>query len=224
MTRQKTIGSPRLGFALALIGAGLLWVSSRAPWLRATIEDGLQPVYSETIIGATWAAELGPLALAIGAALVVTLVARGLAQRIVSAAVLVLFVLALAAPVRMLFEGAQDSRVRQLAELPARAEVAEITVVYWPLGIACIAVVMGAIGAVLLFRSPLRQRGSRTQYQTPAVRREEVRTDIAGGAISAAAAAGIPLSDRMLWDALDAGEDPTESDSTGSDVEQADEK
>jgi uncharacterized membrane protein (TIGR02234 family) len=59
--------------------------------------------------------------------------------------------------------------------------------------------------AVLLLRSPARDRSATDKYSAPARRREAARAQNADGA----------PSERMMWDALDEGRDPTDPDNEG---------
>jgi uncharacterized membrane protein (TIGR02234 family) len=66
--------------------------------------------------------------------------------------------------------------------------------------ITLVAAVCALAGAVLLMRSANgARRGVATRYATPAARRAATRQD----------GSGEPMSERMIWDALDEGHDPT---------------
>ncbi|WP_149360888.1 TIGR02234 family membrane protein [Lolliginicoccus suaedae] len=201
--------SRRRALLLALLGAALLWASSRLSWVSYTVVDGLRPPYDATIVGADWAAALAPLSLAIGAALLVALVARGRAQPVLALAIGILSALALIEPARMVLGGLDADRVARLAELPARAEATGIEGNPVAPLVAVAAAALGLAAAVLLARAPRPGAKLDNAYTTPAVRKENARTGLATGPISAREGSGIPLSDRLLWDALDAGEDPT---------------
>ncbi|MBD8506318.1 TIGR02234 family membrane protein [Hoyosella sp. G463] len=212
MTAPPTGTARRRALLLALLGAALLWVSSRLHWVSYTVLDGLRPPYGATIVGADWAAGLAPLALAIGAALLVALVARGRAQPALALAIGLLAALALIEPLRTVVGGIDADRVTRLAELPARAEASEIVGNPVAALVAVAGAALGLAAALLLARAPRPAARSSNPYETPAVRKENARTGLAAGPISAGEASGIPLSDRLLWDALDAGEDPTTDD------------
>lgn len=204
-----------LAIALVLLGAGLTWASSRAGWITMQVADGLQPPRPESVIGATWAAELAPIALAMGAAVVALLVVRGSFYRVVGVVIGALALAVGVAATRSLVAGAEMDRVRQLEALPARAEIAELAVVWWAPGLALAGALAALAGAVLAVVVPLQGKAASGRYQTPSARRDDARAVLHSegreGAISGGAAAGIPLDERLLWDALDAGEDPTAS-------------
>jgi uncharacterized membrane protein (TIGR02234 family) len=67
--------------------------------------------------------------------------------------------------------------------------------------ITLVTAVCTLIGAVLLMRAATSARNTATKYLTPAARR------------SAATREDGPMSERMIWDELDEGRDPTESSS-----------
>ena len=67
------------------------------------------------------------------------------------------------------------------------------------------AAVCTLVGAVLLMRSAAKARPAATRYVAPAARREAAQRDEAGAA----------MSERMIWDALDEGRDPTKPDNEG---------
>ena len=62
-------------------------------------------------------------------------------------------------------------------------------------------------GAVLFMRSPAKESSDDDKYEAPARRREAARRR--------AAAPGTDMSERMMWDALDEGRDPTKTDTEG---------
>ncbi|MBB3038734.1 TIGR02234 family membrane protein [Hoyosella altamirensis] len=210
-----------LAMMLVLAGAGLAWASSRAGWIVMTVADGLQPARLESVIGATWAAELGPIALAMGAAVIAMLVVRGRFHRLVGVVIAVLAGAAAVSPIRVLVTGVDENRVRQLESLPVRAEIADLSLTMWAPSLALLGAVAGLAGAALAIAAPGTEGAAQSRYQTPAARRDDVRAvmrdEERDGAISGGAAAGIPLNERLLWDALDAGEDPTAGADEGPD-------
>ena len=70
--------------------------------------------------------------------------------------------------------------------------------------ITLVTAVCTLIAAVLLMRAASSARGIATKYLTPAARRAATRDDG-------------PMSERMIWDELDEGRDPTESSSAPDD-------
>ena len=60
-------------------------------------------------------------------------------------------------------------------------------------------------GAVLLMRAPVKAASEDDRYEAPARRREAARRR----------RGGVDMSERMIWDALDEGRDPTNPDNEG---------
>jgi uncharacterized membrane protein (TIGR02234 family) len=82
---------------------------------------------------------------------------------------------------------------------------------YWGAAIAVLAAVCTLIAAVLLLRSAstlATDRAGATKYAAPATRRSIARREDPAGAMLEEP--GKPeISERMIWDALDGGLDPT---------------
>jgi uncharacterized membrane protein (TIGR02234 family) len=100
------------------------------------------------------------------------------------------------------------------------AEVARIPVMflvgserhYWGAGIAVAAAVCTLAAAVLLMRSASDRRSARdsaTKYASPATRRSNALREDADGAMLEGQEKP-NMSERMIWDALDEGRDPTD--------------
>ncbi|MDT0488700.1 Trp biosynthesis-associated membrane protein, partial [Streptomyces doebereineriae] len=90
-------------------------------------------------------------------------------------------------------------RAADLAVIPL-AQLTGTSRSYGGAGLTLIAAVCALAGAVRLMRSAnSAKRGLAGRYAAPAARREAVKGDDSGE----------PMSERMLWDALDEGQDPT---------------
>jgi uncharacterized membrane protein (TIGR02234 family) len=104
------------------------------------------------------------------------------------------------------------------------ADLAHISVVslvgserrYWGAGIAVLAALCTLIAAFLLMRSAMSAREGATKYASPATRHSNA---LLRDANSAMLEETPEMSERMIWDALDEGRDPTdrprESDTEG---------
>jgi uncharacterized membrane protein (TIGR02234 family) len=91
---------------------------------------------------------------------------------------------------------------------------------YWGAGIAVTAAVCTLTAAVLLMRSASDSRSARasaTKYAAPATRRSNALRENADGEMLEGQETP-EMSERMIWDALDEGHDPTER-ARGSDTE-----
>jgi len=202
---------------LLVVAAGALWVASRLPWVVIRSFDGLGQPKQVTLSGATWSTALLPLALLMLATAVAALAVRGWPLRVLAG-------LLAAASLAVGYLGVSlwalpDVAVRgaELAHIPVMFLVASERR-YWGAGIAVAAAVCTLTAAVLLMRSA---RESATKYAAPVTRRSNARRDDAGGAmLEGSENQGMSdMSERMIWDALDEGRDPTdrarESDTEG---------
>ncbi len=203
----------RVAQALFVVAAAVLWVASRMTWVSVTSVDGLGLPKTTTLNGATWSTALIPLALLVLAAAVAALAVRGWALRL-----LALLIAAASAGMGYLAISlwvVKDIALRaaDLASVP----VANLTAAgagtsrsYGGAVLTVVAAVCALAGAVLLMRAAnSAKRAVAGRYAAPAARRDAV----------ASGDSGEPMSERMLWDALDEGQDPTgdggDSDSKG---------
>jgi uncharacterized membrane protein (TIGR02234 family) len=192
----------RIAQLLLVLAAAGLWAASRLPWVAVGSFDGLGQPKTVTLSGASWSTALLPLALLLLVAAVAAVAVRGWVLRVlavlVAAASLAIGYLAISLWV------VQDVAVRA-ADL---AHISLLTLVgsqryHTGAGIALTAAVGALAGAVLLMR-PMSGSGETSKYAAPAARRSLARRE--DGAVS----------ERMIWDALDEGHDPTE---TGRDAD-----
>ncbi|CQD13336.1 hypothetical protein BN1232_02616 [Mycobacterium lentiflavum] len=209
---RLTIGLAQL---LLVIAAGLLWTASRLPWVVIRSFDGLGPPREVILAGASWSTVLLPSALLLLATAVAALAVRGWALRALAG---LLAVISLAI-------GYLGVSLWVLPDVAVRgSELAHISLLtlvgserrYAGAGFAVGAAVCTLIAAVLLMRSAMT--GGAKKYAAPATRRSIARREGADGAMLEEP--GAPeVSERMIWDALDEGHDPTdrprESDTEG---------
>lgn len=188
----------RIAQVLLVVGAGALWGASRMTWVQVSSFDGLGQPKTTTLTGATWSTALIPLALLLLAAAVAALAVRGWPMRL-----LALLVAAASAGMGYLAVSlwvVKDVAVRaaHLGEVPV-AQLTGTERFYGGAVLTLVAAVCALVGAVLFMRSAARGRTAATRYAAPAARR----------AVAQADESGEPLSERMIWDALDEGHDPT---------------
>jgi uncharacterized membrane protein (TIGR02234 family) len=204
---------------LLVVAAGALWAASRLPWVVIRSFDGLGPPKQVTLSGGSWSTALLPLALLMLATAVAALAVRGWPLR-------VLAVLLAAASLAVGYLGIS---LWVLPEVAARgAELAHVPVMflvgserrYWGAGVAVAAAVCTLTAAVLLMRSasdPRSARASATKYAAPAIRRSNALRESDPGEMLEGQQQP-EMSERMIWDALDEGRDPTDR-ARGSDTE-----
>ncbi|SOX53679.1 TIGR02234 family membrane protein [Mycobacterium ahvazicum] len=211
---RLTIGIAQL---LLVIAAGLLWTASRLPWVVIRSFDGLGPPKQVVLAGVSWSTALLPLALLMLATAVAALAVRGWALRALAG---LLAVISLAI-------GYLGVSLWVLPDVAVRgSELAHISLLtlvgserrYVGAGFAVGAAVCTLIAAVLLMRSAMTARAGARKYAAPATRRSIARRESADGAMLEEPGA-TEMSERMIWDALDEGHDPTdrprESDTEG---------
>jgi uncharacterized membrane protein (TIGR02234 family) len=196
------VRTTRTAQVLLLVAALMLWGASRLPWVDVSSFDGLGQPKTTTLSGAAWSTALIPLALLAAAAAVAALAVRGWALR----------ALALLVAVASAGMGYLAISLWAVTDVSVRAaDMAQIAVMflvgtqrhYWGAGVTLAAAVLTLVGAVLLMRSA-GQRGAApatSKYAAPGARREAAQEEAADG-----------MSERMIWDALDEGHDPTQND------------
>ncbi len=186
----------RIGQALLVVAAAGLWAASRLTWVDLRTFDGLGPPKLTTLSGAAWSSALVPLALLLLAAAVATLAVRGWPLRL----------LAMLVAVASLATGYLAISTLVMPDVAVRAADLAHVPVLWLVGsqrhypgavITLATAVCTLVGAVLLMRAATSARGADTKYVTPAARRSLQRDDKS-------------MSERMIWDALDEGHDPTQ--------------
>jgi uncharacterized membrane protein (TIGR02234 family) len=211
---RLTIGIAQL---LLVVAAGALWTASRLPWVVIRSFDGLGPAKEVTLSGASWSTALLPLAVLMLAAALAALAVRGWPLRALAA-------LLAAASFAVGYLGVS---LWVIPDVAARgADLAHVPVValvgsgrhYWGAAAAVLAAVCALIAAVLLMRCAMSARGGATKYASPATRRSIAPREDADGA-KLEELETPQMSERMMWDALDEGRDPTdrspESDTEG---------
>ena len=193
----------RLAQLLLVAAAAGLWVASRLPWVVLRIFDGLGQPRTITLTGATWSTALVPFAVLLLAAAVAALAVRGWLLRVL--AVLVAVTSAGAGYLALTMWTVDDVALRAayLAEVPV-ASLAGSEREYFGAAITSVVALVTLAAAVLLMRAEVKNSGSASRYATPAERRAAAERDDLGET----------MSERMMWDALDDGSDPTRAQDT----------
>ena len=197
----------RVAQLLLVLSALALWVASRMTWVDVTSFDGLGQPKSTSLNGATWSTALVPLALLALAAAVAVLAVRGWVLRLVGGLVAV-------ATIGMGYLGIGlwvvpdvAARAADLAQIPVTALI-DTQRHHTGAVVTLAAAVCALAGAVLLVRSAARAKtGAKDpgKYLAPAAKREAARQESPEDG----------MSERMIWDALDEGRDPTGPDNEG---------
>jgi uncharacterized membrane protein (TIGR02234 family) len=185
---------------MLVVAAAALWGSSRLTWVDVTSFDGLGQPKTVSLSGGTWATALVPLALLLLAAAVAVLAVRGTPLRLLEVLVAVSSA-GMAYPAITLW-AVRDVNVpaAHLADVPM-ADLVGTTRHNTGAVITVAAALLTLAAAVLLMRSATKESSGLTRYTRRAPAEPGKPTEAA--------------SDRMLWDALDAGRDPTDPDNKG---------
>ena len=187
----------RIAQALLVLAAAGLSAASRLTWVDVRTFDGLSPPKLVTLSGAAWSSALVPLALVLLASALAALAVRGWRLRML--ALLVAVVSLATGYLAISFWVVPDVAVRgaDLAHVPVLTLVGSQRHYAGPM-ITLITAICTLVGAVLLMRAAASARGAVTKYLSPAARRSLAQRD------------ETIVSERMIWDALDDGEDPTQ--------------
>jgi len=211
----------RMGIgALALVlGAVCLWAASRMTWAKLVAYDHLQ-VKTFKATGSDWSPWLIAVPIVLVAALAAMVALKGWALRVAAIVVAVLCVLAVIPAISVLAGGDNVNYATKAADIPGLFIVESISSPKWPAVLVLVGAVFGVIGAMQMMRISVGASGLSSKYQTPAARRAELEREVfdkktvdktASGESSVDKPAAADPSDRLLWDALDSGEDPTDS-------------
>ncbi len=194
------------------LAAIALWGSSRMTWVQVTSSDGKTLARTTDLDGGTWAAAMTPLALTLLAAVAASFAVRGWALRVVGLLVGLVGIGVAVPAIELLVSGADAGRAADLAELSSHLEEVSAEASVLPPLLALAGSVAALAAGVLLMRKPKARAGLSSKYDNPAARREAA-AKLGQGSKDAP---DEPVTQRMLWDALDAGEDPTlDSDGEG---------
>jgi uncharacterized membrane protein (TIGR02234 family) len=197
----------RIAQALLVAAAAGLWAASRVTWVELRTFDQLSPPKIVALSGAAWSSALLPLALVLLATAVATLAVRDWPLRMLA---LLLAVVSLATGYLAISQWVvPDVAVRgaDLAHVPVLLLVGSRRYYLGPL-ITLATAACTLVAAVLLMRAATSARRIAAKYVTPSARRALARPE-----------QGV-MSERMIWEALDEGRDPTQ-DRTGQQQESA---
>ncbi len=195
----------RIGQLSLLLAAGALWVASRMTWVEVRSFDGLGQPETATLNGGAWSTALVPLALILLAAVLKSTVGPRWQLRLLAVVVGVLSGVMAYLAISLWVVPDVAARAADLAEVPV-ADLLGTERHFVGAVVTLIAAVLTLAGAVLLLRAPAKAESDDSKYEAPARRKEAARRH---------ASAGDDMSERMMWDALDEGRDPTKPDSEG---------
>ena len=180
---------------LLLVASALaLWAASRLPWVSVGSSDGLGPPKAVTLNGAAWSTALLPLAVLLAAAALAALAVRGWLLRAVAVLLAVVSFALGYLGITLLVMPDIGPRGAELAGVDVATLVSSQR---HPVGavVTLIAAMGVLLAAVLLMRSAVSAAHQVTRYAVGETTRP----------------GGEGESERGMWDALDAGRDPTDT-------------
>lgn len=203
--------SPAVALALLALAAAALWGSSRMTWVTVASTDGLTEPRTDRLNGGVWFGALTPLALVLLASIAAVLATKGWLRRILGVIIaLIAAVAAVPAFALLTNSGKIAERAAELAELPARAQVGAATTAAFPAVLALLGALAAFAAGGLLARMPQDTARLSGKYDNPAFRRAAATEQVTKQRNDGGEPGSTQLSERVLWDALDAGTDPTE--------------
>ncbi len=185
---------------LLVLSAAALWGASRMVWVDVQSFDGLGQPKTTALTGGTWSTALVPLAAILLVAAVAPIAVRG--WRLGVLAVIIAGMSAVMGYLAISLWVIRDVAVRavHLAGVPA-ADLMGTQRHYGGAILTLVAAVGTLVGAVVLLRSVAKPRPEVDRYERR--RRAQSPPDDADA------------SERVMWDALDEGRDPTDPDNKG---------
>ncbi|WP_410876764.1 TIGR02234 family membrane protein [Nocardia sp. A7] len=204
---------PIVAVVLLAFAAAGLWASSRMTWVTVYSADGLTEPRTDDLNGGVWFGALTPLALVLVAAIAAVFAVKGVLRQLLGVVISVVAAAA-AVPGFALAVGAGKTadRAGTLAELPVRAVVSSADTHLAPAVLSIFAASLALAAGILLTRRSGDPAEVSDKYDNPVFRRADASAAVSKQNAETGTAA--PLSDRVLWDALDAGTDPTDTDET----------
>ncbi|WP_055476582.1 TIGR02234 family membrane protein [Gordonia sp. HS-NH1] len=238
--RRKSVRRMQvLAAVLMAAAAAAFWGASRLTWATVSAEDGLSPQRAFEVNGGDWSPWLTPLALVYLAGIAAALSVRGWALRVVAILVAVGGVLAAFPAISLITGGADSNYAADAGSIPDRYVVLYVDTNPLAALVVLVGTLF-AVGAAVALLRVAKGATRPSKYTTPAARREEIETQIfadyerrkaaqtetgtpapettTGGSGKPGAADDTDSPDptppganeRMMWDALDTGIDPTD--------------
>lgn len=206
----------RAALLLVILSAMGLWIAGRLKFVTANVSDDKAGDSLKTLVGSVWDPAMVPLALAMIAAVILTLAVQPVVRRILGAVVALLAAVAsfrsvmlltsdvdLARAKSILTSGSATQRATKPVQISDWAQVTDAHVHTMPVLLALVAAALGVIGGVLLMMQPGKASKGHSRYETPENRRAGAQEDLAEN----------PDNPRALWDVMDTGVDPTDDES-----------
>ncbi len=222
-TQRRVRRTKMIAALLLALAAVVFWAAGQLHWCRVEAEplDGLTRQRAFDVKGSDWSPWLTPLALVLLAAIAAALSVRGWGLRLIAVLVAAGGVVAAIPVISLLKDGADSGYAGDVADMPDRYQVLFVDVHEWAVATVLAGSALCVAAGVFLLRAARGGAAPASKYRTPAARREDAEREIfrdyeerkaaqKQGPGEPAAEGG--TSERMLWDALDTGLDPTDLD------------
>ena len=210
---QKAKRIRQIALLCVVLSAAGLWGASRLKFVTVAIDDDKAGASTKELVGSVWDPALVPLALAMLASLILSIAVQPMFRRVLGVVIVALAATASFRAVQLLTNGVDLARAKSILTSGAATQKQSdpVQISDWAqvisgevhsLGIVLVllAAAVGVVGGGILILRPGQESKGHSRYETPEVRRADAEEDLAEN----------PDSARVLWDALDAGVDPTE--------------
>ncbi|MDO5512505.1 TIGR02234 family membrane protein [Corynebacterium sp.] len=197
----------RISALLLALSALILWAASRMAWITADTFDDKSGNASHAVIGGLWSTEQTAVALLLLAGAVAGLALRRMGRRIVGIVSALAGIGASWAPLGLLAGEPDPQRVHQLLStgdetvIASWAEIAGLEVHTAGPALAMVGAALALFAGVLLAMRPGQDSAKLNRYETRQAREAKIADDLQAE----------PDSGRVMWDALDADIDPTDT-------------
>ncbi|WP_257158488.1 TIGR02234 family membrane protein [Corynebacterium cystitidis] len=206
-------GWSRLG-ALGLgIGAIIMWIGSRMPWIDVAYQDDKSGPGSIALSGSSWSTEITAVILVLLAGMIAAFVVRRWGRRIIGVIGALAAFGVVVSPIAVLLGNPDAERAKLLLTSGAASQRsnAPVTIAEWAeitgISVQAVGPIVATLGALVavaagigLALKPGGDSPKMNKYETATMRREKLEDDLDS----------TPDSGRVMWDALDADIDPTD--------------
>ncbi|MDO5668884.1 MAG: TIGR02234 family membrane protein [Corynebacterium sp.] len=197
----------RYSALLLALAALILWAGSRMPWINAVTFDDKSGDATHAVIGGLWSTEQTAVALLLLAGAVAGLALRRTGRRIIGIVSALAGIGASWAPLGLLAGEPDPRRVHQLLStgdetvISSWAEIAGLDVHTAGPAVAMLGAALALFAGVLLAMRPGTDSAKMNRYEKKRSREAKIAEDLEAE----------PDSGRVMWDALDADIDPTDT-------------
>lgn len=197
----------RIAALLLAVSAAVLWAASRMAWITVDTFDDKSGDATNAIIGGLWSTEQTAVAMLLLAGSIAGFALRRVGRRMVGVISALAGIGVSWAPLGLLAGEPDPQRAHQLlstgeeAKIAAWAEIANLDVNSAGPALAMFGAAVALFGGVLLAMKPGTDSAKLNRYERKQDRAAKISRDLEAE----------PDSGRVMWDALDADIDPTDT-------------